>query len=183
MPGCPRLRRIATGGRLCLPCLQDSNTTHRILHRDETSKHLPFVLESPSSRTNLPGAMPVTRALPRAEVFDVKHLCDPESHRLSVDSPFDISSLDGFQVSAKAATLLHRALEHEHGARAETSGALPHVGSFAALDQEIRQMTLALLQESVDWRHALVSEPLPPPALPSFLAGAQFAPRGRPCPC
>lgn len=107
--------------------------------------------------------MPVSRALPRAGVYDVKYLCDPECHRLLVDSPVDISSLEGFQVSAKAATLLHRALQHEHGSRRGTSGALPHVGSFAALDQEIRQMTLALLQDSVDWRFALVSLPHPSP--------------------
>ena len=151
--------------------------TYRILHRDETSKHLPFVLESPPPRTALPGAITVSRALPRAGVYDVKYLCDPECHRLSVDSPVDISSLEGFQVSAKAATLLHRALQHEHGARRGTLGALPHVGSFAALDQEIRQMTLALLQDSVDWRYALVSSP--PPAFfslgePRFPCGGVF---------
>ena len=159
--GRPRLRRVATGDRLGMPYLQDSYTSHRILHRDETSKHLPFVLESPSPRTTLPGAMPVSRDLPRAGVYDVKYLCDPECHRLSVDSPVDISSLEGFQVSGKAATLLHRALQHEHGLRGGASGALPHVASFAALDQEIRQMTLALLQDSVDWRYALVSLPAP----------------------
>lgn len=62
--------------------------------------------------------------------------------------------MDSFQLSAKVASLFHRALRHEHYVQARP-GYLPPVNSFSDLDEEIRQTTLTLLQDDVNWQATL----------------------------
>lgn len=67
----------------------------------------------------------------------------------------NVALMESFQISAKVASLLHRALRHSNETRMRLPGTLPPVETFASLDEEIRSMTLTLLKDATDWRYAL----------------------------
>lgn len=130
----------------------------RFIHRDKVSENLPFILESPELNTLLPsGTTPPPAPTPSGR-FDLKYLCEqPASprQRLPISVAVDTQKLESFQLSAKVACLLHRALRHEHYIRTRP-GYLPPVTSFSSLDGEIRAATMSLLQDDVtNWQVTL----------------------------
>ncbi|ORY68808.1 uncharacterized protein BCR38DRAFT_139283 [Pseudomassariella vexata] len=130
----------------------------QFLHRDEVSKNLPFILESPDEQTLLPGSITASQITQHAGGYDVKYLCEPmtpPSRRMSIAVPINATSMESFQLSAKVASLLHRALRHEYDIRTKTPNRLPAVSLFVELDREIRSTTMALLQDDINWQAAL----------------------------
>lgn len=77
----------------------------------------------------------------------------PPRH-LSTNIPIGAEKFGGFQLSAKTACLFHRALriDKERDAR---PGKMPLVSTYADLDREIRESTLTLLGETLDWEATL----------------------------
>ncbi|KAH8671313.1 hypothetical protein BX600DRAFT_434431 [Xylariales sp. PMI_506] len=128
------------------------------IHRDDMSKHLPFILESPEMNTLLPGSVASSAVLPHSGRFDLKYLCEAPSiprQRMSLSVPINPQQMQSCQLSAICASLLHRALRHEHYVRART-GYLPPVSSFSSLDAEIRKATMSLLADDVfNWQATL----------------------------
>ncbi|KAI1850552.1 hypothetical protein JX265_004262 [Neoarthrinium moseri] len=133
----------------------------QFIHRDEVSKNLPFVLESPELTTLLPGSVTASncsRVVGHPGRFDVKYICEPPPpprQRLPISVELNTRQMESFQLSAKVASLLHRALRHEHYVRTRP-GYLPPVNSFSSLDAEIRRATMTLLQDDVaNWQVTL----------------------------
>lgn len=133
-------------------------TETRFIHRDEVSKDLPFILETPEMNTLLPGSAASAAGHANSGRFDVKYICEPatpSSQRLSISSPINTQYMESFQLSAKVSALLHRALRHEHYVRTRP-GYLPPVNTFASLDAEIRNATQTLLEDDVtNWQVTL----------------------------
>ncbi|KAH8200117.1 hypothetical protein TruAng_005738 [Truncatella angustata] len=132
----------------------------QFIHRDKAAEGLPFILDSPDPNTLLP---PATRSPPSSTQpgpFDVRYLCEQPAisrKRLPITVAVDMKQLEPFQLSAKVACLLHRALRHEHSVRSRPWD-LPPVTSFSSLDSEIRAATQKLLQDDVaNWQVTLDS--------------------------
>lgn len=130
----------------------------RLIHRDKISENLPFILESPEMNTLLPGAAAIPPTPAQSGRFDVKYLIeqpvDPRQ-QLPISVAVDVDNMSTFQLSAKIACLLHRALRHEHYIR-DRPGYLPPVTSFSSLDSEIRAATMELLKNDVtNWQVTL----------------------------
>ncbi|KAI0151224.1 hypothetical protein BJ166DRAFT_384444 [Pestalotiopsis sp. NC0098] len=129
----------------------------QFIHRDKMAENYPFVMESPEMNTLLPASI-VAPPQTQSGRFDVKYICEqstPPRERLPISVTLDTHKLEQFQLSAKIACLLHRALRHEHCSRTRP-GYLPPVTSFATLDSEIRAATQTLLQDDViNWQVTL----------------------------
>ncbi|KAG4216842.1 hypothetical protein PC116_g34677, partial [Phytophthora cactorum] len=76
------------------------------------------------------------------------------TRHLSTNIIIGTEKFGGFQLSAKTACLFHRALriDKERDAR---PGKMPLVSTYADLDREIRESTLTLLGETLDWEAML----------------------------
>ncbi|KAI1848182.1 hypothetical protein JX265_011772 [Neoarthrinium moseri] len=122
----------------------------QFLHIDDVVKNLPFIVKSPEMDTLLPGPIMCPPLL--------DHKCKPRSELpgpLPISALLDTQKMESFQMSAKVATLLHRALQHEHKLRA-SPGFLPPIDSFSSLDAEIREATMILLRNDVNnWQVTL----------------------------
>ncbi|KAK7952277.1 uncharacterized protein PG986_008005 [Apiospora aurea] len=125
----------------------------QLIHRDEASTHLPFILESPEPITLLPE--PGQNSTGRLQSRPRYQPRGPSNRRLPVSMGVNVNLMESFQISAKVASLLHRALRHNYETRMRVPGTLPPVETFAPLDQEIRNMTATLLKDATDWRYAL----------------------------
>ncbi|KAK8048742.1 hypothetical protein PG994_010472 [Apiospora phragmitis] len=125
----------------------------QLIHRDEASTHLPFILESPEPITLLPE--PGQNSTGRFHPEPRYESRGPSNRRLPVSTSVSVPLMESFQISAKVASLLHRALRHNYETRMRAPGMLPHVETFEPLDQEIRHMTATLLKDATDWRYAL----------------------------
>ncbi|KAK8114167.1 hypothetical protein PG999_006236, partial [Apiospora kogelbergensis] len=123
----------------------------QLIHRDDASTHLPFILETPEPGTLLPE--PGHNLAGRLQPGSCYESPGTAAQRLPVGADLNVASAESFQISAKIASLLHRALRHNNETRQH--GTLPPVANFAPLDEEIRNMTLLLLKDATDWRYAL----------------------------
>ncbi|KAI2467050.1 hypothetical protein F4781DRAFT_433810 [Annulohypoxylon bovei var. microspora] len=126
------------------------------IHQDEDAKALPFLLESPTRNTLLPETPPMT---PPADGGSFPVSPPPSSsatRHLSAGVLVSREKFGGFQLSAKTASLFHRAIriDKERGGR-RPGEAPPLVAAFADLDREIRETTLALLSDTLDWESVL----------------------------
>ncbi|KAI0885756.1 uncharacterized protein GGS22DRAFT_134144 [Annulohypoxylon maeteangense] len=134
------------------------------IHQDEDAKDLPFLLETPTRNTLLPETPPMT---PPPDGCNFP-LSPPTTTTTTTTSSSTLSStrhlstsvlvsrekFGGFQLSAKTATLFHRAIRIDKE-RAERPGKMPLVAAYADLDREIRETTLTLLNDTLDWEGAL----------------------------
>ncbi|KAI1100953.1 hypothetical protein F4804DRAFT_27241 [Jackrogersella minutella] len=124
------------------------------IHQDEDAKDLPFLLESPSRDTLLPETPPMTPdsgfpASPPASSSSAM-----TSRRLSTSVLVGTEKFGGFQLSAKTACLFHRAIRIDKE-RDGRPGKMPLVAQYADLDREIRETTLTLLNDTLDWESTL----------------------------
>lgn len=126
---------------------------NRLIHRDDASTHLPFILESPEPITLLPE--PGQCSTGRYQSRPPSEPRGASNRKLPVSASVNVASMEPFQISAKVASLLHRALRHNYETRMRMPGTLPPVETFAPLDQEIRNVTATLLKDATDWRYAL----------------------------
>ncbi|XXH03974.1 hypothetical protein Hte_010383 [Hypoxylon texense] len=142
----------------------------QFIHQDEGVKDLPFLLESPSTNTLLPETPPMTPILSSSSNAMLGQ--NGSANGLPPSPPpatagaatarylstgeaaIGTQKLGGFQLSAKTSCLFHRALriDKERDAR---PGKMPLVETYADLDAEIRQTTLALLGQTLDWEATL----------------------------
>lgn len=74
--------------------------------------------------------------------------------RLTTGVEIGTTRMGSFQLSAKVASLLHRALLLDKD-RILRPGKTPLVGTYAELDVEIRKTTHALIGQSLDWEVTL----------------------------
>ncbi|KAK6865021.1 hypothetical protein PG995_001549 [Apiospora arundinis] len=125
----------------------------QLIHRDDASTHLPFILESPEFGTLLPE--PGQNSVDRLQSGSSHGPPGMPNRRLPIGGAVNVALMESFQISAKVASLLHRALRHSNETRMRLPGTLPPVETFASLDEEIRSMTLTLLKDATDWRYAL----------------------------
>lgn len=136
--------------------------TARFIHQDDETRYLPFLLESPSRNTLLPETPPMTPIEPIAN-FPLSpppagplatHQQQQQQEHLSASAVVGTTKFGSFQLSAKSASLFHRAIriDKERDAR---PGKMPLVATYADLDAEIRATTLSLLAETLDWEAAL----------------------------
>ncbi|KAI1662817.1 hypothetical protein F4813DRAFT_342039 [Daldinia decipiens] len=133
----------------------------QFIHQDENAVDFPFLLESPTRNTLLPETPPTTpppnstggqtgtrsgAGMPMSPPSLPRHL--------STNILIGTEKFAGFQLSAKTACLFHRALriDKERDAR---PGKMPLVSTYADLDREIRESTLTLLGETLDWEDML----------------------------
>ncbi|KAJ8128879.1 hypothetical protein O1611_g4753 [Lasiodiplodia mahajangana] len=127
--------------------------------QDDAMRHLPFVFESPSRTTLLPesrmesqimapNAMHLTPAItsPRPTL--------PSGRLLTTEVEVGSQKLGSFQLSAKTASIFHRALSIDKERR-KFPGEKPHMSAFNDLDTEIRMATKNLLAQSLDWETKL----------------------------
>ncbi|CAJ2502362.1 Uu.00g097560.m01.CDS01 [Anthostomella pinea] len=131
----------------------------QFIHQDETTRHLPFILESPSPSTLLPDTPPLT-PLPStlgSAPLDVSplRLSAPTINRhLGTGIQVGSKQLGSFQLSAKVSSLFHSALKLDKE-REMRPGKVPLISTYAALDDEIRKATLSLIGDSLEWETTL----------------------------
>ncbi len=120
-------------------------------------RHLPFVFESPSPTTLLPESQVMTPALGSATPHPTSlapRPTLPSARLLTTDVEVGSQKLGSFQLSAKAASIFHRALWVDKERR-KWPGEKPLVSAFTDLDNEIRIATKNLLEQSLDWETKL----------------------------
>ncbi|KAI1637019.1 hypothetical protein F4809DRAFT_650167 [Biscogniauxia mediterranea] len=119
----------------------------QFVHQNENTRHLPFILESPSQDTLLPDTPPMT---PDSSTENGSPPLPSVGRHLSTGIQVGIEKLGSFQLSAKVSSLFHRALilDQERDLR---PGKMPRISSYEELDSEIRRATQALLEQSLDW--------------------------------
>ncbi|KAI1438504.1 hypothetical protein GGR50DRAFT_640277 [Xylaria sp. CBS 124048] len=125
--------------------------------QDDSMRHLPFVFESPSRTTLLPEAQsigPTKSGTHKAPNFSSPRPTLPTSRLITTDVEVGSLELGSFQLSAKTASIFHRALwiDKERRKRPNEN---PHVSAFTDLDTEIRMATKKLLVQSLDWETKL----------------------------
>ncbi|KAK7922996.1 hypothetical protein PG985_007067 [Apiospora marii] len=159
-PGCTRDRdHMSINGMSTMEQEQNSALwwssfiIDQLIHRDDASTHLPFILESPEPITLLPE--PGQCSPGRYHPGPSSERRGASNRKLPVSASVNVASMESFQISAKVASLLHRALRHNYETRMRMPGTLPPVETFAPLDQEIRNVTATLLKDATDWRYAL----------------------------
>lgn len=125
-------------------------------------RHLPFVFESPSRATLLPESRIESQVMSPAP-GTVIHLIPtsmsprptlPSGRLLTTDVEVGSQKLGSFQLSAKTASLFHKALSIDKERR-KHPGEKPHFSNFTDLDTEIRMATKNLLAQSLDWETKL----------------------------
>ncbi|KAI5926898.1 hypothetical protein F4810DRAFT_416187 [Camillea tinctor] len=119
----------------------------QFVHQNEKTRHLPFILETPSRDTLLPDTPPMT---PASSTDSGSPPLPPVSRHLSTGIQVGTEKLGSFQLSAKVSSLFHRALVLDQE-RDQRPGKVPRISSYHELDSEIRRVTQALLQQSLDW--------------------------------
>ncbi|KAI1821379.1 hypothetical protein F4861DRAFT_471897 [Xylaria intraflava] len=125
--------------------------------QDDSMRHLPFVLESPSRMTLLPEAQsmsPTNIGAHLAQTSLSPRPTLPSSRLLTTDVDLGSQELGSFQLSAKTASLFHRALWIDKERRKRPNDK-PLVSNFNDLDNEIRMATKKLLGQSLDWETKL----------------------------
>ncbi|KAI1350987.1 hypothetical protein F5Y01DRAFT_135438 [Xylaria sp. FL0043] len=126
--------------------------------QDDSMRHLPFVFESPSRTTLLPESQIVTPTLgsppPLLPTSSLPRPTLPSARLLTTDVEVGSQKLGSFQLSAKAASIFHRALWIDKERRKWPSEK-PLVSAFNELDSEIRIATKNLLEQSLDWETKL----------------------------
>ncbi|KAI1270151.1 hypothetical protein F5Y18DRAFT_4971 [Xylariaceae sp. FL1019] len=164
----PSQRAAEYGGHAIPMSLEEEQRTclwwglfilEQFILQDETTRHLPFNFESPTQQTLLPETPPVT---PAASTSD--HLTSglattpptilPTAHLFTTDVRLDDQHLSGFQLSAKTASIFHKALAIDKD-RDKRPGKMPVGATYKELDQEIRSATGTLLTKSLDWEMSL----------------------------
>ncbi|GAP85819.1 putative fungal specific transcription protein [Rosellinia necatrix] len=130
--------------------------------QDDNMRHLPFVFESPSRTTLLPESQIESRVMsssPGASTQLIPTLASPRptlpsARLLTTDVIVGSQKLGSFQLSAKAASIFHKALWIDKERR-KWPGEKPHVSTFNELDSEIRTVTGNILGQSLDWETKL----------------------------
>ncbi|KAI0406451.1 hypothetical protein F4802DRAFT_96765 [Xylaria palmicola] len=134
--------------------------------QDDNMRHLPFVLESPSRTTLLPEAQVEAQAEPSvmtpnsgtgshlALSYSSPRPTLPSARLLTTDVEVGSQKLGSFQLSAKAASIFHRALRIDKE-RQKWPTEKPLLSAFNDLDNEIRMATKSLLEQSLDWETKL----------------------------
>ncbi|KAI1737010.1 hypothetical protein F4680DRAFT_451370 [Xylaria scruposa] len=132
----------------------------QFIHQDDAMRHLPFVFESPTRTTLLPESQiepQVVTPIPGNSLMPAlssPRPTLPSSRLLTTDVEVGSQKLGSFQVSAKTASIFHRALmiDKERQSRPHEK---PLLSIFNDLDIEIRMATKNLLQQSLDWETKL----------------------------
>ncbi|TRX92053.1 hypothetical protein FHL15_007150 [Xylaria flabelliformis] len=132
----------------------------QFIHQDDAMRHLPFVFESPTRTTLLPESQiepQVVTPIPGNSLMPAlssPRPTLPSSRLLTTDVEVGSQKLGSFQVSAKTASIFHRALmiDKERQSRPHEK---PLLSVFNDLDIEIRMATKNLLQQSLDWETKL----------------------------
>ncbi|KAI1485678.1 hypothetical protein F5X96DRAFT_658687 [Biscogniauxia mediterranea] len=119
----------------------------QFVHQNENTRHLPFILESPSQDTLLPDTPPMT---PDSSTENGSPPLPSVGRHLSTGIQVGTEKLGSFQLSAKVSSLFHRALILDQE-RALRPSKMPRISSYEELDSEIRRATQALLEQSLDW--------------------------------
>ncbi|KAI1465933.1 uncharacterized protein F4812DRAFT_89202 [Daldinia caldariorum] len=139
----------------------------QFIHQDEEARDFPFLLESPTRNTLLPETPPTTPP-PSSTGGGLNGtttgagagagagfpLSPASTRHLSTNIIIGTEKFGGFQLSAKTACLFHRAL-HIDKERDGRPGKMPLVSTYADLDREIRDSTLTLLNDTLDWEAML----------------------------
>ncbi|KAI0526699.1 hypothetical protein F5B22DRAFT_655813 [Xylaria bambusicola] len=120
--------------------------------QDDAMRHLPFVFESPSRTTLLPESQTMATPLLPSSLTPRPTL--PSSRLLTTEVAVGSQKLGSFQLSAKAASIFHRALYIDKERRKRPTEK-PLVSAFTELDNEIRIATKSLLEQSLDWETKL----------------------------
>ncbi|KAI1159009.1 hypothetical protein F5B18DRAFT_43847 [Nemania serpens] len=130
--------------------------------QDDAMRHLPFVFESPSRATLLPESRIESQVMSPAPGTAI-HLIPtttsprptlPSGRLLTTDVEVGSQKLGSFQLSAKTASIFHKALSIDKERR-KHPGEKPHFSNFTDLDTEIRMATKNLLAQSLDWETRL----------------------------
>ncbi|KAI1428629.1 hypothetical protein F5Y12DRAFT_782512 [Xylaria sp. FL1777] len=126
--------------------------------QDDAMRHLPFVFESPSRTTLLPESQVMTPAIgsttPLLSTSLTPRPTLPSARLLTTEVEVGSQKLGSFQLSAKAASIFHRALWIDKE-RQKWPSEKPLVSAFNELDNEIRLATKNLLEQSLDWETKL----------------------------
>ncbi|KAI0537237.1 hypothetical protein GGR58DRAFT_358349 [Xylaria digitata] len=123
--------------------------------QDDAMRHLPFVFESPTRTTLLPESQIMTPATtPLLPTLSSPRPTLPSARLLTTDVEVGSQKLGSFQLSAKAASIFHRALWVDKERR-KWPNEKPLVSAFHELDHEIRIATKNLLEQSLDWETKL----------------------------
>ncbi|KAF2965350.1 hypothetical protein GQX73_g8231 [Xylaria multiplex] len=123
--------------------------------QDDAMRHLPFVFESPTRTTLLPESQIMTPAsTPLLPTLSSPRPTLPSARLLTTDVEVGAQKLGSFQLSAKAASIFHRALWVDKERR-KWPNEKPLVSAFHELDHEIRIATKNLLEQSLDWETKL----------------------------
>ncbi|TGJ81459.1 hypothetical protein E0Z10_g7307 [Xylaria hypoxylon] len=125
--------------------------------QDDAMRHLPFVFESPTRTTLLPESQVMTPTLgsaPPLPTLSSSRPTLPSARLLTTDVEVGSQKLGSFQLSAKAASIFHRALWVDKERR-KRPNEKPLVSAFNELDNEIRIATKNLLEQSLDWETKL----------------------------
>ncbi|KAI0016550.1 hypothetical protein F4780DRAFT_677277 [Xylariomycetidae sp. FL0641] len=125
----------------------------QFIHQDEATRHLPFVLASPSQDTLLPDTPPITPAAGYTGSLPGPSFPAPNATQ-NLRTSVDVGShrLGSFQLSAKVSSLFHRALVLD---KQRSSRQGPQIRLSEELDSEVRQASAALVQQSLHWEHTL----------------------------
>ncbi|KAI0205823.1 hypothetical protein F4808DRAFT_179822 [Astrocystis sublimbata] len=132
----------------------------QFIQQDDAMRHLPFVFESPTRTTLLPESQiepQVVTSIPGNPLMpslSSPRPTLPSSRLLTTDVEVGAQKLGSFQVSAKTASIFHRALIVDKERRLRPSEK-PLLGAFKDLDIEIREATKNLLGQSLDWETRL----------------------------
>ncbi|KAI1128819.1 hypothetical protein F5Y10DRAFT_277148 [Nemania abortiva] len=125
--------------------------------QDDAMRHLPFVFESPSRTTLLPESQIMSpnpgNALHLTSTLSPRPTL-PSGRLLTTEVEVGSQKLGSFQLSAKTASIFHRALSIDKERR-KYPGEKPHMSAFNDLDTEIRMATKNLLAQSLDWETKL----------------------------
>ncbi|RWA14398.1 hypothetical protein EKO27_g722 [Xylaria grammica] len=126
--------------------------------QDDAMRHLPFVFESPTRTTLLPESQIMTPTLSTSAsllpTLSSPRPTLPSSRLLTTEVEVGSQKLGSFQLSAKAASIFHRALSVDKERR-KWPNEKPLVSAFHELDNEIRSATKNLLEQSLDWETKL----------------------------
>ncbi|KAI0875677.1 hypothetical protein GGS24DRAFT_499627 [Hypoxylon argillaceum] len=130
--------------------------------QDDAMRHLPFVFESPSRTTLLPEsriesqmmAPNPSNAMLLTSTITSPRPTLPSGRLLTTEVEVGSQKLGSFQLSAKTASIFHRALSIDKERR-KYPGEKPHMSAFNDLDTEIRMATKNLLAQSLEWETKL----------------------------
>ncbi|KAI1501947.1 hypothetical protein F5X99DRAFT_408565 [Biscogniauxia marginata] len=118
----------------------------QFIHAVDDTRHLPFILDSPSQNTLLPDTPPLTPSTENGS----PPLVPSVTRHLSTGVQVGTEKLGSFQLSAKVSSLFHRALLLDQERNSQL-GKIPLLSTFVDLDGEIRRATQTLLEQSLDW--------------------------------